>query len=86
MKKHSPKFEIVVGVIIFAIYTVILKGFGMLAVLLSLIYASIAILLFCSKNKILKTIGVASYPYLVFMFFLPKQIKIGLNELASKNT
>ena len=86
MKKHSSKTEFNVGIILFVFFTILLEGYGMLLVILLLIYSHLVISLFCSKNILLKTTGLIVYPVLLFMLFLPKQIKIGLNELANKNT
>lgn len=86
MKKYSPKTEITLGMILFVFFTILLEGYGMLLVIILLIYSHLVISLFCSKNILLKTAGLILYPALLFMLFLPKQIKVGLNELADKNT
>ena len=86
MKKYSPKTEFTLGIILFVFFTILLEGYGMILVILLLIYSHIVVSLFCSKNILLKTAGLILYPALLFMLFLPKEIKIGLNELANKNT
>jgi hypothetical protein len=89
MKKRNVELEIKSGIVIFILFSMIhlyISVFEYISLVVSYFIAKLTIYLFCKRKWYLKGIGLLLNLNLIFLFFLPKDLKKGLDELKLKES
>jgi hypothetical protein len=84
MKKQNVELEKKAGIVIFFLFSVIhlyISAYEYILLVVSYFIAKLTIYLFCKSKWYLKGIGLLLNFNLIFLFFLPKDLKKGLKEL-----